>query len=722
MKEALAIQRYGAALAVGSAALLLTWLTGEALWLLAAVALIHQLAGRIPGHISIGICAAALAVFLLVPGWHFLEEGQAYVRLATFLAATLLVSLFFQDRQSVDRRRIAEHETRLIVESMPGLGWSTDPKGEFRYLNPAVFDYTGRRCEPGQPLSFGGQEVLHPDEADRVIKDWIRCLQTGEPYQSEHRLRRHDGVYRWFRAAARPSRDSNGRITGWYGVTLDIDDQKKAEEGYRTEHEARLIVESLPGLGWSASPNGRFKYLNPGVFDYLGLGREEVVRIDRFAWMHPDDVERTTESWQRCLKSGDPYEAEARLRRRDGVYRWCRIVAQPSRGSDGRITDWYGVTIDIDDQKQAEEALRKSEQQLRLLIDTIPALVWCARPSGDPFYLNKRLLDYAGLSPEEASQSRWKMIHPDDLPVLLRTWAQSVKTGQTFLITYRLRRADGVYRWHEGRAEPYYDQTGRLVQWYGVNVDIDERLTAEQALRSTQAQFQRAAQIASLAELSASIAHEVNQPLAAVVTNSHACQRWLAAEPPNLQRARLTTERIIRDANAAADVVSRVRALFKQTGSTRGPVDLNQVVSEACRLMVDEVIARKIEVETSLAPDLPPALADRVQVQQVLVNLIRNGVEAMDSSPDRPRSLTICSRRDGADKVLVEVRDRGSGVEDTDKIFDPFFTTKAHGMGMGLAICRSIVEAHEGRLWAVKGDPTGTSFLFTLPAHPNDAA
>src|SRR5262249_12174098 len=144
------------------------------------------------------------------------------------------------------------------------------------------------------------------------------------------------------------------------------------------------------------------------------------------------------------------------------------------------------------------------------------------------------------------------------------------------------------------------------------------------------------AQIASLAELSASIAHEVNQPLAAVVTNSHACQRWLAAEPPNLQRARLTTERIIRDANAAADVGSRIPALFQQTGSTRAPIDFNQVIAEACRLMIDEVIAKRIEIETSLAPDLPSALADRVQVQQVLVNLIRNGIEAMESSPDGP--------------------------------------------------------------------------------------
>jgi len=261
-----------------------------------------------------------------------------------------------------------------------------------------------------------------------------------------------------------------------------------------------------------------------------------------------------------------------------------------------------------------------------------------------------------------------------------------------------------------------------VVQWYGVNVDIDERLRAEQALSSSRTRFQRAAQLAGLAELSASIAHEVNQPLAAVVTNSHACQRWLAAEPPNLQRARLTTERIIRDANAAAEVVSRIRALFKQTGTTRAPVDLNEVIAEVCQLMIDDVTTRNIEIRTVLDHDLPAALADRVQMQQVLVNLMRNGIDAMDGVADGPKSLTIRSRREGTDRVLVEIRDHGGGVEDAEKIFEPFFTTKADGMGMGLAICRSIVEAHEGRLWATKGDPAGTAFLFSIPVQPGDAA
>ena len=595
MKVSSSIKRYGLAVVICLGAIIFAWLTGAASCLLAAIVVACIYGGRGPGVLSIAICGLAFGTFLLFPGLYFPSQPHVWLRFAVFLASAVVVALFIQDHRNAEAARHAEREARLIVESMPGLGWSTDAQGNFKYLNPSVFDYTGARCEDVERIDGRtkfGEEVLHPDEVARVVKTWLHSLKTGEPYHSEHRIRRFDGVYRWFRAAARPTRDRNGRVTGWYGMTLDIDDQKKAEE-----------------------------------------------------------------------------------------------------------------------------ALRTSEQQLRLLIDTIPALVWCATPTGEAFYLNKRLLDYAGLSPEEAPQARWKLIHPDDLQPLMRTWAQCVKTGQSFLITYRLRRADGDYRWHEGRSEPWRDQAGNIVQWYGVNVDIDERMRAEHELRSTQARFLRASQLVSLAELSASIAHEVNQPLAAVITNSHACQRWLAAEPPNLQRAQLTTERIIRDANAAAEVVSRIRALFKQTTLGRSSVDINEVIAEVCQLMTDEIAAKDISIEAALEHNLPAILVDRVQMQQVLVNLIRNGIDATNATGDGSKSLVIRSRRDGTDRVRVEVQDYGRGIEDTERIFEPFFTTKEDGMGMGLAICRSIVEAHDGRLWATKGDPKGTALSFTLPSH-----
>jgi PAS domain S-box-containing protein len=398
--------------------------------------------------------------------------------------------------------------------------------------------------------------------------------------------------------------------------------------------------------------------------------------------------------------------------------------------SDGRIVHWYGAYVDVDERQQAEEALRRSERQLRLLIDAMPALVWCATPDGEPSYLNKRMVDFTGMTLDSfehleggslGSLARRAIVHPDELAELERLWSHSVQAEATLSMRHRLRRVDGVYRWVDLRAEPLRNDDGDIVQWYGVCVDIEDETRMQEALRATQDKLSRASQAASLAELSASIAHEVNQPLAAVIANSHACQRWLSSEPPNLQRARVTVERIIRDANGAAEVVSRIRALFKQTVSTRVSVNLNEVIGEVCKLIGDDVTKKNISIETDLERNLPSTLVDRVQMQQVLVNLTRNGIDAMESSIDYPKSLLIRSRRDGMNEVLVEVRDCGSGVEDVERIFEPFFTTKENGMGMGLAICRSIIEAHDGRLRVTKNEPRGATLTFTLPAYSGES-
>ncbi len=246
-----------------------------------------------------------------------------------------------------------------------------------------------------------------------------------------------------------------------------------------------------------------------------------------------------------------------------------------------------------------------------------------------------------------------------------------------------------------------------------VNWEIDS-LIREDALRTMRARLEHATQLATVAELSAAIAHEVNQPLAAVVANASACLRWLSDVPPNLERARLTAERIVRDANSASEVVNRVRALFKHSTLATVPLNLNEVIEEVRQLMLDEASGGNVSIETDLERDLPRTLADRVQMQQVIVNLVRNGIEAMEATIHVPKLLSIRSRREGT-YVRVEVCDRGGGLQDPEKVFKPFFTTKKTGMGMGLAICRSIIEAHRGQLWATQNEGWGATFCFTLP-------
>jgi PAS domain S-box-containing protein len=366
---------------------------------------------------------------------------------------------------------------------------------------------------------------------------------------------------------------------------------------------------------------------------------------------------------------------------------------------------------------------RQSERSLRDLVETLPAHIWCTAPDGEPIYFSQQFRDFIGFNVEdidpggESRQSRLlnTIIHPDDLGLANALFGRSLATGEFYALKYRMRRFDGQYRWFEIRAAAMRNGDGAIVQWNGICIDIDDQVHAEDALRRASDQLAQATQAASLAELSAAIAHEVNQPLAAIVANSYAFNRWLAADPPNLERAKMTAERITRDANAAADVVSRIRALFRHAPETRSPEDVNRLIGEVCRLMADKVPAQDIRIETDLAPDLPSIALDRVQVQQVLVNLIRNGLEAMEEVSGRTRTLRIRSSRDGPDTIRVEVRDSGTGFEDAERVFEPFFTTKRHGMGMGLAICRSIIESHGGRLWAANDQPYGATVAFTLP-------
>jgi len=257
------------------------------------------------------------------------------------------------------------------------------------------------------------------------------------------------------------------------------------------------------------------------------------------------------------------------------------------------------------------------------------------------------------------------------------------------------------------------DANGAIRQWNVICLDIDREVRAQQELQLAQGRLARASQAASLAELSASIAHEVNQPLAAIVANSHACQRWLCAEPANIERAKITAERISRSANAAADIVSRTRALFSQSTGTKIVLPMSKVIADTQELLVDEAARRSVQIKADVANTLPPIVLDPVQIQQVLINLIRNGMDAMDGmAANRVLRLRV---RQIEDMVQTDVRDNGSGLDPAARIFEPFFTTKDDGMGIGLAICRSIVEAHGGKLWAQNNETRGATFTFALP-------
>jgi PAS domain S-box-containing protein len=370
--------------------------------------------------------------------------------------------------------------------------------------------------------------------------------------------------------------------------------------------------------------------------------------------------------------------------------------------------------------RQSVEALRDRELELSQLVNMVPSHVWRMTPAGEPTFFNKRMVDFLGLDiagRDKPDVSRLEAvldtIHPDDAAGFGDALRRCLASGESFAMRYRLRRADGDYRWMSSRAEPMRNSEGTIAQWNIICVDIDDEVRSQERLRLAQESLARASQAASLAELSASIAHEVNQPLAAIVANSNACYRWLSAEPVNVVRAKVTNERIIRDANSAAAVVSRIRALFKPSLEERNSIVLTSVITEACNLLADEAARRRVRVDVNVESNLPAVSVDRIQIQQVLVNLIRNSMEAMDAVHGEA-VVNVRVHRVG-DEVQTEISDRGRGVEFLDRIFEPFFTTKENGMGMGLAICRSIVESHGGRLWAENNETSGATFICVLP-------
>ncbi|MFQ6185285.1 MASE1 domain-containing protein [Sinorhizobium meliloti] len=634
-------------------------------------------------------------------------------------------------RQSVVALGDRERELSQLVDMVPVQIRRLTPDGNPIFFNKRLLDFLGlddltQLDKPHMSrLTAAIQSLVHPDDASLLLGTVHHSLATGEPFSLKYRMRRADGAYRWIDGRGEPVRDHSGAIVQWYVISIDIDDEMRAREAMQhRERQLQQLIDTVPVQIWSVTPGGCPVYINKTMMDYLKLGDFDAERGLRSAIetiIHPDDRAPVLQALNHSFDTGEPFELKFRNRRRDGEYRWTEGRAEPLRDESGSIIRWFGANVDVHDLVTSQEALRERERALWQLVETLPAMIDCAAPDGEPIYRSQQLRNFLGYQLEEldgTGKSRLAGtldagIHPDDVAAVKEQYARCLRSGEPYARRHRLRRFDGEYRWVETRAAPMRDVEGTIVQWNVICLDIDGEVHVQEELRLAQERLARASQAASLAELSASIAHEVNQPLAAVVANSHACQRWLTAKPPNLERAQKTVERILRDANAAADVVARIRGLFKRSVERRDSTDLSTIVIEAHNLMTEEAARRRVRMDVDVERSLPLVALDSVHIQQVLVNLMRNGIDAMDAV-DGERLLGVRVRRMG-DVVQTAISDCGAGIAFPDKIFEPFFTTKGNGMGMGLAISRSIVESHGGRLWVEKNDAQGATFAFTLP-------
>lgn len=624
------------------------------------------------------------------------------------------------DRKLADEAlRASERSFRQIVDRIPGLVCTMNATGEIEQLNQPLLEYFGKA--PEELKNWRMTDAVHPDDLPEVIKTYTYSVTTGTPYDIEHRCRRADGIYRWFQVRALAVHDADNKICGWYVLLTDIEDRKQAEEALRErEYESRLIINSIPGLTAVMSARGEIEFLSQPILDYYGKTMDEV----KLEWVtgdliHPEDLQRLRDTFAHSITSGDPLEIELRCKRFDGAYRWFVLRGLSLRDRQGQILRWYFLQTDINDRKRAEEAVVASQQNLSLTINTIPALAWSARPDGSVEFLSERWLNYTGMSVAEAQGWGWvKAFRPDDLDRLIAYWQSVLASGDPGEIEVRVRRFDGNYRWFLIRVSPLRDEVGTVARWYGINTDIDDRKRAEEELTRARAELAHVARVTSLGVLTASIAHEVSQPLSGIVMNAGTCLRMLDSDPPNIEGARETVRRTIRDGNRASEVVTRLRALFKRKEVAAEWVNLNDAAQEVIALSLSELQSKRIIVRHEFAENLPAVKGDRIQLQQVIQNLLRNASDSMSGIDDRPRHLLIRTESDDGNNIQLTVRDTGIGIdpEAADRLFDSFYTTKEEGTGIGLSVSRSIVEAHRGQIWATVNDGPGASFIFSIPS------
>jgi PAS domain S-box-containing protein len=738
--------------------------------------------------------------------------------------------------------RSSEHNLGAIIDALPTLAWCNLPDGSNEFLNKGWHEYTG--LSPEESHGWGWQVAFHPEDLPPLIEKWQKMLISGESDEIEARLRRHDGVYRWFLIRAQALRNESGEIVRWYGTSTDIEDLKQAQGAWRaSERKLGSIINTIPTAAWTTRPDGYCDFLNQVWLDYAGMSSEQAQGWSWIEAIHPDDREKLVNDWQSCLASGTPFDTEARIRRFDSSFRWFLIRGNPLKDESGNILKWYGTCVDIDGRKRGEEALRARELSWRQIVDNVPGFVATTSGLGDVEFLNRQTLEYFGKTTEELKD--WALIdavHPDDLPRVIEARKRSIEAGQIYEVEHRCRRADGVYRWFQVRGLPVRDAENKVTAWYLLLTDIDDRKNAEaqieqaylrlaeaqrvsktgsfitdltadhhdwseetfrifefdpasrvtvkkirdiihpedvasfdamiaramtgadvdfgfriltsrggvkyirgmartliqntdrrlfigalqdvtdskiaeEALSKARSELADVARITTLNALTASVAHEINQPLASLVTNASICLRRLNADPPNIDGARERVQRAISDATRASDVITRLRALYGKKELTLEPLDLNEATREVIALFSDDLQRARVLLLTEFEAGLPAVRGDRVQLQQVILNLLRNASEAMSTINDRVRELLVRTEREEVDRVRLSVKDAGVGLEPqaAERLFRPFYTTKSSGMGIGLSISRSIIEAHQGRLWAASNAGPGTTFSFSIP-------
>jgi PAS domain S-box-containing protein len=583
-------------------------------------------------------------------------------------------------------------------------------------------------------------ERVHPEDRTIVQRNIDQVISgAAKNCDYEYRLALPDGSVKHVHSRGHAIRDGRGRIE-YVGAITDVTATREAERSLRRSEAYLAEAQRLShtsSWAWDLSRDD-FTHTSAELYRLFGFDPDDPLATTPAiqARVVPEDFRMLGEMLRRAVREKTMrLDFNFRIALPDGTIKHVHSVADAILDRAGRILEFVGTHMDVTEQYNAREklekvldALRESEQRFRDYAETASDWFWETGPD-HRFNRFSEHTNAGVVASDSIGKFRWDVA--SDFETEPEKWRQHRATLDAHLpfrdLEYPTLNRQRTLMHIRVSGTPFFDSNGNFLGYRGVSTDVTATMRAEQAeqaLLKAQAELAHVTRVTTLGELTASIAHEINQPLAAIVTNAEACLSWLDRTPADLGAARRSVEWIVDDGNRASEVIRRVRALARKTDIEKAPLDINVVVTDVMALVARELTSQEIELRMALAPTLPPIFGDRVQLQQVIINLVMNGIEAMQAVTDRRRELLIASGEDDAPGIAVAITDSGAGIADHDaeRLFNPFFTTKSGGMGMGLSICRSIVEAHGGRLSVARNESVGATFRFTLPLHQEGAS
>jgi PAS domain S-box-containing protein len=601
--------------------------------------------------------------------------------------------------------------------------WAWSPDTDLRHWSEECYRILGFDPRDGLPVTEELIQRIHPDDQPAFRESTNRAKHKKLDEEVDYRIVHPGGAVRDIHSIGHPVFSPSGDLVEFRGTVIDITERKRAEQDLRaSERKYRHLVDTTPAFIHTALPNGSLDFLSRGWLKYGGLPQSEFLDWRWTAAIHPEDVEGFVDKWRAALASGEPFVAESRVRRADGEYRWFLQRNVPLRDESGNIVKWYGTGFDIEERKRAEESLRSSEAYLAEVQKLSHTGSWAWSPDEDIRYWSEECYRVLSFDPRDGLprfEQFLQRIHPDDQAGFRELIETAIREKAEWKTDYRIVHPDGLVRDIHVLGHPVLSTSGHLIEFVGTVIDVTERKRAEQErarLRQLEADLAHINRVSTLGEMAASLAHEVKQPIAAARNNARAALNFLAKKRPDLGEVREALGCIVGDADRAGDIIDRIRDHTKKAPARKDRFDLNEAITEVVELAQSAIAKHAIALEMRLANELCAVQGDRVQLQQVILNLTLNAIEAM-SEVDGPRELSI-STEQRETIGLVSVRDSGPGIdpEKRERVFEAFYTTKSNGVGIGLSICRSIIDAHAGRLWIEANEPRGASFQFSVPS------